>query len=82
MSLALTAATITTFGELDERSLAQLTRCAEAGDANFAVLCADHHPGYSQPIGGVVAYRSYRASTSGFPRCSTTTLDPFASCTR
>src|SRR6059058_2772026 len=52
-------ATITTFGELDQRSLDQLTRCAYAGDADFAVLCADHHPGYSQPIGGVVAYRDY-----------------------
>jgi tRNA-splicing ligase RtcB (3'-phosphate/5'-hydroxy nucleic acid ligase) len=52
-------ATITTFGELDERSLEQLKRCAEAGDADFAVLCADHHPGYSQPIGGVVAYREF-----------------------
>src|SRR5205823_14187340 len=52
-------ATITTFGELDQRSLDQLTRCAYAGDADFAVLCADHHPGYSQPIGGVVAYRDF-----------------------
>jgi len=52
-------ARITTFGELDQRSLEQLTRCAEAGDADYAVLCADHHPGYSQPIGGVVAYRDY-----------------------
>ncbi len=51
--------TITTFGEIDQRSLEQLTRCAEAGDADFAVLCADHHPGYSQPIGGVVAYRDF-----------------------
>jgi tRNA-splicing ligase RtcB (3'-phosphate/5'-hydroxy nucleic acid ligase) len=55
----MTRATITTFGELDERSLEQLTRCAEAGDAEYAVLCADHHPGYSQPIGGVVAYRDF-----------------------
>jgi tRNA-splicing ligase RtcB len=55
----MTRATITTFGELDQRSLDQLTRCADAGDADFAVLCADHHPGYSQPIGGVVAYRDY-----------------------
>ena len=28
----------------------------EAGDAEFGVLCADHHPGYSQPIGGGIAY--------------------------
>jgi tRNA-splicing ligase RtcB len=55
----MTDTTITTFGELDQRSLDQLTRCAEAGDADYAVLCADHHPGYSQPIGGVVAYRDF-----------------------
>jgi len=60
----MTAPTITTFGDLDQRSLEQLTRCAEAGEADFAVLCADHHPGYSQPIGGVVAYRDY-VSPSG-----------------
>lgn len=50
-------ATITTFGPVDERALAQLERCAEVADA--AVLCADHHVGYSQPIGGVVAYRDH-----------------------
>jgi len=55
----MTHATITTFGDLDQRSLDQLTRCAEAGDADYAVLCADHHPCYSQPIGGVVAYRDF-----------------------
>ena len=43
--------TIKTFGTVDQRSLAQLERCMEAGDAEFGVLCADHHPGYSQPIG-------------------------------
>jgi tRNA-splicing ligase RtcB (3'-phosphate/5'-hydroxy nucleic acid ligase) len=60
----MTQARITTFGELDQRSLDQLTLCAETGGADFAVLCADHHPGYSQPIGGVVAYRD-RISPSG-----------------
>jgi tRNA-splicing ligase RtcB (3'-phosphate/5'-hydroxy nucleic acid ligase) len=50
---------IKTFGELDERSLKQLENCMEAGDAEFGVLCADHHPGYSQPIGGAVAYEGY-----------------------
>ena len=48
-----------TFGTVDERSLAQLERCMQAGDAEFGVLCADHHPGYSQPIGGGVAYEGY-----------------------
>ena len=51
--------TIKTFGSVDERSLAQLERCMEAGDAEFAVLCADHHPGYSQPIGGGIAYEGF-----------------------
>src|ERR671934_1842752 len=50
---------IKTFGELDERSLKQLENCIKAGDAEFGVLCADHHPGYSQPIGGAVAYEGY-----------------------
>src|SRR2546425_13199644 len=51
--------TIKTFGTIDQRSLAQLERCMEAGDAERGVLCADHHPGYSQPIGGAVAYEGY-----------------------
>jgi tRNA-splicing ligase RtcB len=55
---------IKTFGPVDERSLAQLERCMEAGDAAFGVLCADHHPGYSQPIGGGIAYEGY-VSPSG-----------------
>src|SRR6476646_7319854 len=55
---------ITTFGEVDARSLAQLERCMEAGEAEFGVLCADHHPGYSQPIGGGIAYEGH-VSPSG-----------------
>jgi tRNA-splicing ligase RtcB len=56
--------TIKTFGPVDERSFAQLERCMEAGDAEYGVLCADHHPGYSQPIGGGIAYEGY-VSPSG-----------------
>jgi tRNA-splicing ligase RtcB len=56
--------TIKTFGDVDARSLAQLERCTDAGDADFGVLCADHHPGYSQPIGGGIAYEGY-VSPSG-----------------
>jgi tRNA-splicing ligase RtcB len=52
-------AAIKTFGDVDERSLRQLRTCMEAGDAEFGVLCADHHPGYSQPIGGGIAYEGY-----------------------
>jgi tRNA-splicing ligase RtcB len=55
---------IKTFGSVDARSLEQLERCMHAGDAEYGVLCADHHPGYSQPIGGGVAYEGY-VSPSG-----------------
>ncbi len=55
---------IKTFGPVDERSLEQLQRCMTAGDAEYGVLCADHHPGYSQPIGGAVAYEGH-VSPSG-----------------
>jgi tRNA-splicing ligase RtcB (3'-phosphate/5'-hydroxy nucleic acid ligase) len=55
---------IKTFGSVDERSLRQLERCMEEGDAAYGVLCADHHPGYSQPIGGAIAYEGY-VSPSG-----------------
>ena len=56
--------TIKTFGAVDDRSLEQLKRCMSAGDADFGVLCADHHPGYSQPIGGGIAYEGH-VSPSG-----------------
>jgi len=59
--------TIKTFGEVDARSLDQLKRCLEAGDADYGVLCADHHPGYSMPIGGAAAYEGYMSpSAVGF----------------
>jgi tRNA-splicing ligase RtcB (3'-phosphate/5'-hydroxy nucleic acid ligase) len=44
------------FGSHDDRTVQQLERCAEAGPAVRAVLCADGHLGYSQPIGGAIAY--------------------------
>src|SRR5918997_1188514 len=50
---------VKTFGPVDERSLRQLETCMQAGDAEYGVLCADHHPGYSQPIGGAVAYEGH-----------------------
>lgn len=46
-------------GGVDKRAVDQLARCAEYGDALGAAICADGHLGYSQPIGGVVAYRGY-----------------------
>src|SRR4051794_14968885 len=47
---------ITVYGDVDDRAVSQLRRCAEAGDAVRGVLCADGHVGYSQPIGGALAY--------------------------
>jgi tRNA-splicing ligase RtcB len=55
---------IKTFGPVDDRSLKQLERCMAAGEAEHGVLCADHHPGYSQPIGGAIAYEGH-VSPSG-----------------
>ena len=57
--------TIKTFGSVDARSLDQLKRCMDAGDAEFGVLCADHHPGYSQPIGGGIAYEGHGSPSGG-----------------
>src|SRR5258708_29797458 len=44
------------FGNHDEATVAQIHRCMAVGGAR-AVLCADGHKGYAQPIGGVIAYR-------------------------
>lgn len=45
------------FGDpVDDRALAQLERVLEDDRAVAGALCADHHVGYSMPIGGVVAY--------------------------
>jgi tRNA-splicing ligase RtcB len=53
------------FGHADSRSLEQLERCIQsAGEDLPGVLCADHHPGYAQPIGGVIGYRNH-LSVSG-----------------
>jgi tRNA-splicing ligase RtcB len=42
---------------IDESAVAQAVRCLNShSEAVAAVLMADHHVGYSQPIGGVVAY--------------------------
>lgn len=50
---------ITTFGVHDQRTIEQLERCVAAEDGALGVLCADGHVGYSQPIGGAVAYRDH-----------------------
>lgn len=51
------------FGAHDEATIKQIETCLAAG-GDRAVLCADGHKGYAQPIGGVVAYRD-RISLSG-----------------
>lgn len=53
---------IPVFGEVQENALAQIKDCAKT--AARCALMADHHQGYSQPIGGVVAYRE-QISPSG-----------------
>lgn len=45
------------YGIQDEHAVAQLERCSV--EADYAVLCADHHVGYSMPIGGAAAYKNY-----------------------
>ncbi len=52
------------YGEHDERTREQLTRCLDAEPGAVGVLCADGHVGYSMPIGGVVGYRRF-VSPSG-----------------
>jgi tRNA-splicing ligase RtcB (3'-phosphate/5'-hydroxy nucleic acid ligase) len=42
------------FGKPEPRALEQLERCVVAAD--YGVLCADNHVGYSMPIGGAAAY--------------------------
>src|SRR6266404_9952287 len=51
------------FGEHDEATIKQIETCVAAGGER-AVLCADGHKGYAQPIGGVVAYKD-KISLSG-----------------
>ncbi len=47
-------AQIKVFGKPEPRALEQLERCLAVAD--FGVLCADSHVGYSMPIGGAAAY--------------------------
>jgi tRNA-splicing ligase RtcB (3'-phosphate/5'-hydroxy nucleic acid ligase) len=48
----------------DDRTLDQLRRCLDHDDAVAGALCADGHLGYSQPVGGAVAYHEH-ISVSG-----------------
>lgn len=53
------------FGEPDPDALQQAKMCASHGRVHGVALMADHHKGYSQPIGGVVAYAPDQVSPSG-----------------
>jgi tRNA-splicing ligase RtcB len=51
-------------GKHDPATTTQLAGCLDHDDAVAGAICADGHPGYSQPVGGVVAYREH-ISVSG-----------------
>ncbi len=51
-----TIAGVRVWGNPDEGVLAQAHTCAAYGNVVQTLLMADHHKGYSQPIGGVVVY--------------------------
>jgi tRNA-splicing ligase RtcB len=47
------------FGQHEQTVIDQLARCVEPEEGAHGVLCADGHYGYSQPVGGAVAYRDH-----------------------
>ncbi len=51
-------------GEHEPAAITQLAVCLDHDDAVAGAICADGHLGYSQPVGGVVAYREH-ISVSG-----------------
>ncbi|MCQ8242188.1 hypothetical protein [Rhizosaccharibacter radicis] len=40
------------------RTVRQMRDCMWVGNAAAGVICADGHPGYAQPVGGVIAYEN------------------------
>ncbi len=55
------------FGNHDEQTLTQMETCMKVGNTVSAVICADGHLGYAQPVGGVIAYeRQISVSGVGF----------------
>src|SRR5690625_395235 len=52
------------FGDHDNNTLKQFENTLAHGNVAGGVLCADGHYGYSQPVGGVVAYEN-QISPSG-----------------
>jgi len=55
---------IKTFGDVDARSLEQLKRCMEAGEAEYGVLCADHHQRKLAALASSQLARSGRVTTT------------------
>lgn len=55
--MTVTTAPMRVFGTHDEKTKEQLARCLMPESAVGGALLADGHYGYSQPVGGVVAYR-------------------------
>jgi tRNA-splicing ligase RtcB len=51
---------IPTWGEIQPEALEQLKKVnSNAIQTSFSALMADHHLGYSVPVGGVVAYENH-----------------------
>lgn len=48
---------IRVWGIPEESAVSQMKTCAKTGQVLQTALMADHHKGYSQPVGGVVAYQ-------------------------
>jgi tRNA-splicing ligase RtcB len=55
---------LTIFGAHDDATIAQMRNCMSVGNVASAVICADGHLGYAQPVGGVIAYEG-QISISG-----------------
>jgi tRNA-splicing ligase RtcB len=53
-----TALDVTLIGEADDKTIAQMVNCVAVEEGAKGVLLPDNHLGYSQPIGGAVAYRN------------------------
>lgn len=64
MTVLTTLPPLTIIGDHDEKTLGQLRNCASYGDVFRGALMADGHFGYSQPVGGVLAYHG-QVSVSG-----------------
>lgn len=50
-------ANLRVYGKHEQKVIDQLARCVNVEDGALGVLCPDGHYGYSQPVGGAVAYR-------------------------